>query len=69
MPERNRASESGNHLGARFGHQAAEDLRKGSQETIGFIRTVLATALTARPREAEDAPPAVGLPRSARQDP
>jgi hypothetical protein len=49
--------------------RAAEDLRKGSQETIGFIRTVLAAALTARPREAEDAPPAVGLSRSARQDP
>jgi hypothetical protein len=36
--------------------RAAEDLRKGSQETIGFIRTLVATALAARPRAA-DAPP------------
>ena len=36
--------------------QAAEDLRRGSQETIGFIRTLVAAAQAARPRAADEPP-------------
>jgi hypothetical protein len=36
--------------------RSVEDLRKGSLETIGFIRTLVASARAARPRTPEDAP-------------
>lgn len=37
--------------------RAAEELRKGSNETIGFIRALVGAARAARPRRATDGPP------------
>lgn len=40
--------------------RAAEDLRKGSQETIGFIRALVGAAHSARRRRSGEAPPTDG---------